>query len=269
MVRHSFLLLALDRAGQEATVRTGHGTTDWFKIEKGVRQGCILSPCLFNLYAEHIMRKVGLDASPVGIKIAGRNIKNLRYADDTTLMAESEEEIKSLLMRVKEESAKAGLKLNIKKTKIMASGPLTSWQIDGEEMEVGTDFIFLGSKITADGDCSQQIKRRLLLGRKAMANLESILKSRDITLPTKKESKKKLSVCSKVCYAIGGAPYQITGCALGFFLQIYLLDVAQLDPFSASIILFVGRAWDAVTDPLVGFFLSKTSWSRMGRLMPW
>ncbi|KAF7249398.1 putative uncharacterized transposon-derived protein F52C9.6 [Varanus komodoensis] len=141
--------------------------------------------CLFNLYAEHIMRKAGLDESPVGIKIAGRNINNLRYADDTTLMAESEEELKSLLMRVKEESAKVGLKLNIKKTKIMASGPLTSWQIDGEEMEVVTDFIFLGFKITTDGDCSQEMKRRLLLGRKVMANLDSILKSRDITLPTK------------------------------------------------------------------------------------
>ncbi|KAF7249257.1 Testican-1 [Varanus komodoensis] len=170
-------------AGEEATVRTGHRTTDWFKTEKGFRQGCILSPCLFNLYAEHIMRKVGLDESPVGIKIAGRNINSLRYANDTTLMAESEEELKSLLMRVKEESEKVGLKLNIKKTKIMASSPLTSWQIDGEEMEVVTDFIFLGSKITTDSDCSQE--RHLLLWRKVMANLDSILKSRDITLPTK------------------------------------------------------------------------------------
>ncbi|KAF7252571.1 RNA-directed DNA polymerase from mobile element jockey [Varanus komodoensis] len=134
---------------------------------------------------EHIMRKAGLDESPVGIKIAGRNINNLKYADDTTLMAESEEELQSLLMLVKEESTKVGLKLNIKKTKIMASSPLTSWQIDGEEMEVVTDFIFLGSKITVDEDRSQEIKRRLLLGRKAMANLDSILKSRDITLPTK------------------------------------------------------------------------------------
>ncbi|KAF7251836.1 LINE-1 retrotransposable element ORF2 protein [Varanus komodoensis] len=181
---HLISLLRNLYAGQEATVRTGHGTTDWFKIEKGVRQGCILSPCLFNLYAEHIMRKAGLDESPVGIKIAGRNINNLRYADGTTLMAESEEELKSLLMWLKE-SAKVGLKLNIKKTKIMASGPLTSWQIDGEEMEVVTDFIFLGSKITTDRDCSQEIKRCLLLGRKAMANLDSIVKSRDITLPTK------------------------------------------------------------------------------------
>ncbi|KAF7239451.1 Craniofacial development protein 2 [Varanus komodoensis] len=134
---------------------------------------------------EHIMRKAELDESPVGIKIAGRNINNLRYADDTTLMAEGEEELKSLLMRVKEESTKVGLKLNIKKTKIMSSGSLTSWQIDGEEMEVVTGFIFLGSKITTDGDCSQEIKRRLLLGRKAMANLDSILKSRAITLSTK------------------------------------------------------------------------------------
>ncbi|KAF7235746.1 hypothetical protein EYD10_17449 [Varanus komodoensis] len=133
----------------------------------------------------HIMRKAGLDESPVGIKIAGRN-NNLRYADDTTLMAESEEELMSLLMRGKEDSAKVGLKLNIKKTKIMASGPLTSCQIDGDKMEVVTDFIFLGSKITADGDCSQEIKRHLLLGRKAMANPDSILKSRVLTLPTKK-----------------------------------------------------------------------------------
>ncbi|KAF7250667.1 Furin-like protease kpc-1 [Varanus komodoensis] len=182
---HLICLLRNLYAGQEATVRTGHGTTDWFKIEKGVRQGCILSPCLFNLYAEHIMRKAGLDESQVGIKIAGRNINNLRYADDTTLVAESEEELKSLLMWMKEESANVGLKLNIKKTKIIASGPITSWQIDGEEIEVVTDFIFLGSKITAYGYCSQEIKRHLFLGRKAMANLDSILKSRDITLPTK------------------------------------------------------------------------------------
>ena len=128
-------------AGQEATVRTGHGTTDWFQIGKGVRQGCILSPCLFNLYAENIMRNVGLDEA---IKIAGRNINNLRYADDTTLMSESEEELKSLLMKVKVESEKVGLKLNIQKTKIMASGPITSWQIDGEAMESVTDFIFFG-----------------------------------------------------------------------------------------------------------------------------
>src|SRR5574341_715439 len=161
-------------AGQEATVRTGHGTTDWFQIGKGVCQGCILSPCLFNLYAEYIMRNVGLEEAQAGIKIAGRNINNLRHADDTTLMAESEEEPKSLLMKVKEESEKVGLKLNIQKTKIMASGPITSWQIDGETGETVTDFILGGPKITTDGDCSHEIKRRLLLGRKVMTNLDSM-----------------------------------------------------------------------------------------------
>ena len=172
-------------AGQEAAVRTGHETMNWFKIGKGVCKGCILSPCLFNLYAEYIMRNAGLDEAQAGIKIAGRNINNLRYADDTTLMAESEEELKSLLMKVKEESEKAGLTLNIQKTKIMASGPITSWQIDGETMETVTDFIFLGFRITADGDCSHEIKRWLPLGRKVMTNLDSILKSRDITLSPK------------------------------------------------------------------------------------
>ena len=153
-------------AGQEATVRTGHGTTDWFQIRKGVCQGGILSLCLFNLYAEYIMRNTGLDEAQVGIKIAGRNINNLRYANNTTLMAESEEELRSLLMKVKEESENTGLKLNIQNTKIMASGPITSQQIDGEIMETVREFIFLGSKITADGDCSHEIKRHLLLGRK-------------------------------------------------------------------------------------------------------
>ena len=131
-------------AGQETTFRTGHGTTDWFQIGKGVCQGCILSPCLFNFYAEYIMRKAGLDEAQVGMKIAGRNINNLRYADDTTLMAESKEELKSLLMKVKEESENVGLKFNIQKTKIMASAPITSWQIDGETVETVTDFIFGG-----------------------------------------------------------------------------------------------------------------------------
>ena len=131
------------------------------------------------------MRNARLDEAQTGIKIARRNINNLRYADDTTFMAESEEELKSLLMQVKEESEKAGLKLNSEKTKIMASGPITSWEIDGETVETVSDFIFLGSKITADGDCSHEIKRRLLLGRKVMINLDNILKSRDITLPTK------------------------------------------------------------------------------------
>ena len=131
-------------AGQEATVRSGHGTTDWFQIGKGIRQGCILLLCLFNFYAEYVMRNGGLDEAQAGIKIAGRNINNLRYADDTTHMAEGEEELKSLLMKVKVESEKVGLKLNIQKTKIMASGPITSWQIDGETVETVTDFIFGG-----------------------------------------------------------------------------------------------------------------------------
>ena len=140
---------------------------------------------LFNLYAEYIMRNTGLEEAQAGIKIAGRNINYLRYADDTTFMAESEEQSKSLLMKVKEESEKAGLKLNIQKTKTMASGPITSWQIDGETMEIVQDFILGGPKITADGDCNHEIKRRLLLGRKIMTNLDSIFKSRDITLSTK------------------------------------------------------------------------------------
>ena len=131
------------------------------------------------------MRNAGLEEAQAGIRIAGRNINNLRYADDTILMAESEEELKNLLMRVKEKSEKVGIKLSIQKMKIMASGPITSWQIDGETVETVTDFIFLGSKITADGDCSHEIKRRLLLIRKVMTNLDSILKSKDITLPTK------------------------------------------------------------------------------------
>ena len=167
--------------GQEATVRTGHGTADWFQIGKGVRQGYILSPCLFNLHAEYIMRNAGLVEAQAGIKITRRNINNLRYADDTTLMTESEEELKSLLMKVQEDSEKVGLKLNIQKTKIMTSGPITSRQIDGETMKTVRDFILGGSKITADGDCSLEIKRHLLLGRKAfMINVDSILKSRDI-----------------------------------------------------------------------------------------
>ena len=182
---HLTCLLRNLYAGQEATVRIEHGTTDWFQIGKGVRQGCVLSSGLFNLYAEYIVRNAGLEETQARVKIARRNINNLRYADDTTLMAESEEELKSLLMKVKEESEKVGLKLNILKTKVMASGPITSWEIDGETVETVSDFIFLGSQITADSDCSHEIKRRLLLGRKVMTNLDNILKSRDITLPTK------------------------------------------------------------------------------------
>ena len=175
---HLTCLLRNLYVGQEATVRTLYGTIDWFKIGKGLQQGCILSLCLFNLYAKYIMQNARLDESQTGIKIARRTINNLRYADDTTLMAESKEEIKSLLMKVKKESQKVGLKLNIQKIKIMASYPISAWQIDGETV---TDFIFFGSKITADGDCSQEIKRHLLLRRKAMKNLDSILKSKDIT----------------------------------------------------------------------------------------
>ena len=181
---HLICLLRNLYAGQEATVRIGHGTTVWFQIGKGIRQGCILSHCLFNLHAEYSTQNAGLDEAQAGIKIAGRNINNLRYTEDTILMAESEE-LKSLFMKVKQESEKVGLKLNIQKTKIVASGPIPSWQIDGETMETVRDFNFWGSKITVDGDCSHEVKRCLFLGRKLMTNLDSIIQSRDITLPTK------------------------------------------------------------------------------------
>ena len=154
---HLTCLLRNLYAGQEATVRARHGTTDWFQIGKGRCQGCILSPSLFNFYAQDIMQNAGLDEAQAGIKTAGKNINNLRYADDTTLKAESKEELKSFLMKSNEESEKVGLKLNIQKLKIMASNPITSWQIHGETMETVTDFIFLGSKITADGDYSHEI----------------------------------------------------------------------------------------------------------------
>ena len=161
---HLTCLLKNLYAGQEAIVRGSYGATDWFQIGKGVRQGYILSPCLFNLYAEYIMRNARLDEAQAGVKISGRNINNLRYTDDTTLKAESEEKLKSLLMKVKEES----------ETKIMASGPITSWQTDGKTMETVRDFMFLGSKSNADGDCSHEVKC-LLLGRNGMTHLESIL----------------------------------------------------------------------------------------------
>ena len=180
----TFLLRNL-YAGQEAIVRHRHGKKDWLKIGKGVHQGCILTPCLFNLSAEYIMRKAGLDEVQAGIKMARRNINNLRYADDTTLLAESKEELKSLLRKVKEESEKVGLKLNIQKTKIMASGPITSWQIDGQTLETITDFIIWGSKIKSDGDYSHEIKRCLLLCKKSYDQPTIILKSVDIILPTK------------------------------------------------------------------------------------
>ena len=163
---HLTCLLRNLSAGQEATVRTRHGTTDWLKIGKGVCQGCILSPCLFDEYAVYIFQNIGLYKAQAGIKISGRNINNLRYADDTTIMAESEEELKSFLMKVKEESEIADLKLNIQNTKIIASSPITSWQIDVETMEAGTDFIFLGPKMTANDDCSHEIKRCLTLEEK-------------------------------------------------------------------------------------------------------
>ena len=167
-------------AGQEATVRKGDGTTNWFQFGKEVLEGCILSPCLFSLYAEYIIWNAGLDEAQGGIKIAGRNINNLRYADNTTLMAESEEELLD-----ESESGEWKSCLKAQKTQVLASGPITSWQIDGEIMETVRDFIFLGSKITAHGDWSHEIKRHLLLGRKAMTKLDSILKIRDITLLTK------------------------------------------------------------------------------------
>ena len=165
--------------GQETTVRTEHVPTDWFQIRKGVCQGSILSPCLFNLYAEYIMWNAGLDEAQAGIKIARRNINNLRYADNTTFMAERKTELKRLFMKVKEESEKFGLIINIQKTKIMASTPITLWQIHGKTMETARDFIFGGSKIIADGDYSHEIKRCLFLWRKVMTNLDSILKIRD------------------------------------------------------------------------------------------
>ena len=171
---HLTCLLTNLYAGEEATVRTGHGTPDWFQIAKGVRQGCILSPCLFNFYAEYIMRNPGLEEAQARIRIARRNINYFRYTDDSTLMAESEEDLKILSMKVKVESEKVGLKLNIQKMKIMESGHITSWEIDGERVETVSDFIFGGFKIIADCDCSHEIKRPLLLGRKVMTNLDSI-----------------------------------------------------------------------------------------------
>ena len=187
---HLTCLLRNLYAGQEATGRTGHGTIDWFQIEKGVRQGYILLLCLFNFCAEYIMGNVGLDEAQAGIKFAGRSINNLRYADDTTLMAESEE-LKRLLMKVKEESKNVGLKLNIQTTKIMASSPITSWEIDGETVERVADFILGVSKITANGDCSHKMTKRLLLGRKAMTNLAAAA---------------SLQSCLTLCDPIDGSP---------------------------------------------------------------
>ena len=172
-------------AGQEATVRTGHRTTDLFHIGEGVPQGSTLSSCLFNLYTEYLLQNAGLDESQAGIKITGRNINSLRYADDTTLTVENEEELKSCLMRVKEGSEKSGLNINIQKTKIVVPDTITSWQTERAKVEAVADSLFLGSKITVDGDGSHEIKRRVLLGRKAMTSIDSILKSRVLTFLTK------------------------------------------------------------------------------------
>ena len=185
MPDHLTCLLRNLYAVEEATVKTGHETADWFQIGKGVHQGLYCHPTYLTYMQTTSWETLGWRKPQAGIKIAGRNSNNLRYADDTTLMEESEEELKSLLMKVKVESLKVDLKVNIQKTKIMASGPITSWEIDGETVERVADFIFLVSKITADDDCSHEIKRHLLLGRKVMTNLDSILKSRDITFPTK------------------------------------------------------------------------------------
>ena len=181
---HLTCLLRNLYAGQEATVRTGHGTTDWFQVGKVVRQGCILSPCLFNLYAEYIMRNAGLDEAQAETKIARRNIKKPQICRWHHSYGKKWRRTKEPLDESERGEWKSWLKLNIQKTKIMASGPITSWQIDWETVETLTDFMFLGSKITVDDDCSHEIKRCLLLGRKVMTNLDSILKSRDITLPT-------------------------------------------------------------------------------------
>ena len=223
---HLTCLLRNLYAGQEATVRTGHGKTDWFQIRKGVCQGSISSPCLFNLHAEYIMWNAGLDEVQARIKIAERSINNLRYADDTTLMAESEEELKSLLMKVKEESEKVGLKLNIQKTKIMASGPITSWHIDGKTMETVTDFVLWGSKITANGDCSHEIKRHLLLGRTVMTNLDRILKSRDIILLTKVHLVKEKNVksLSRVCLVCDLMDCSLPGSSIHGIFQARVLE---------------------------------------------
>ena len=211
---HLICLLRNLYVSQEVTVRTGHGTMDWFQIRKEVHQGCILWLCLFNLYAEYIIWNAELDEAQAGSKMQGEISINLTYVSDTTLMAESKDELKCLLMNVKEESEKVGLKLNIQKMKIMSSSPITSWQIDGETMETVTDSIRLGSKITADGDCSHKIKKCLLLGRKAVTKLDRLLKSRDITLPTKvclvKDTVVPVGMCGCESWTIKKAEHQRT-----------------------------------------------------------
>ncbi|CAF4950873.1 unnamed protein product, partial [Rotaria socialis] len=183
--KHLIILMKNLYTNQQASVKTDYGNTDWFNIRKGVRQGCILSPYLFNLYAEHIMRKVGIDEAACGIKIGGGNINNLRYADDTTIMTETAEGLQYLLGKVKEESAAAGLKLNMKKTFVMTNGPIQEFHIDNDQVEIVNELIFLGSSINTDGNCSNEIKRRLLMGRKATVSLDKLIKSKDISLATK------------------------------------------------------------------------------------
>jgi hypothetical protein len=183
--KHLIILMKNLYTNQQASVKTDYGNTNWFNIGKGVRQGCILSPYLFNLYAEHIMRKAGIDEAAGGIKIGGRNINNLRYADDTTILAETADDLQYLLRKVKEESAAAGLKLNMKKTFVMTNGPIQEFHIDNDQVEIVKEFIFLGSSINNDGSCSNEIKRRLLMGRKAMVSLDKLIKSKDVSLATK------------------------------------------------------------------------------------
>ncbi|CAF3391752.1 unnamed protein product [Rotaria socialis] len=183
--KHLIILMKNLYTNQQATVKTDYGNTNWFNIGKGVRQGCILSPYLFNLYAEHIMRKAGIEEAAGGIKIGGRNINNLRYADDTTIMAETADDLQYLLRKVKEESAAAGLKLNMKKTFVMTNAPIQEFYIDNDQVEIVKEFIFLGSSINIDGNCSNEIKRRLLMGRKAMVSLDKLIKSKDVSLATK------------------------------------------------------------------------------------
>jgi exonuclease III len=183
--KHLIILMKNLYTDQQASVKTDYGNTNWFNIGKGVRQGCILSPYLFNLYAEHIMRKAGIDEAAGGIKIGGRNINNLRYADDTTILAETADDLQCLLRKVKEESAAARLKLNMKKTFVMTNGPIQEFHIDNDQVEIVKEFIFLGSSISTDGNCSNEIKRRLLMGRKAMVSLDKLIKSKDVSLATK------------------------------------------------------------------------------------
>jgi len=183
--KHLIVLMKNLYTKQQASVKTDYGNTNWFNIGKGVRQGCILSPYLFNLYAEHIMRKASIDEAAGGIKIGGRNINNLRYADDTTILAETVDDLQYLLRKVKEESAAAGLKLNMKKTFVMTNGPIQEFHIDNDQVEIVKEFIFLGSNINTDGNCSNEIKRRLLMGRRAMVSLDKLIKSKDVSLATK------------------------------------------------------------------------------------